>query len=439
MSVKVDVALMKPTYQRQLDMPMMISNELHNNLHFFNQGNFNNYSHFLSDELREQSSFHAPKNQSISDSKKSPLLTPGRKSASPSFFHANDILGSAHTIHRDQLKNGQLAAAVQGKISQPFFSESPINLKIATTPTRSKSLSPSLRQVIQPPRIRHKQNDVNTSYSKISSRNSSFDKPHVDTSNKNHKNTSGPVKASSKKLKNCDHTVNSFESEVFFSKNSAFNKVSHKKSSDRSSQPSSNSDSVESSTESSQSLIPEYAIPKLQDKKRLIRIKLPSNMRALNLKNFPADTSANSKRRFSISHQRMLKSSQLKSREDNRHVLEQNVQFIVNKKLKALLDECKRDLIQPALKNLNANLEVTDYRENEAVSLFLDLLDKAKQQFVKSDDTATLSEPGARTSSSLEEKMIDSEGKTKLKRKYENMREFTETEERSNERNSSTY
>jgi len=29
-------------------------------------------------------------------------------------------------------------------------------LKIPTTPTRSKSLSPSLRSVIQPPRIRHK-------------------------------------------------------------------------------------------------------------------------------------------------------------------------------------------------------------------------------------------------------------------------------------------
>lgn len=433
MSVKADVALMKPNYNRQLDMPMMISNELHNNLLFFNQGNFNNYSHFLSDELREQSSFNAPKNQSSSCSKKSPLLTPGRKSASPSFFHANDILGSTHNIHRDQLKNGQLAATVQSKISQPFFNETPINLKIPTTPTRSKSLSPSLRQVIQPPRIRHKQNDVNNSYSKISSRNSSFDKPHVGTNNNNHKNTSSSVIPSSKKLENYEHTVNSFESGVFSCKNSAFNKVSHKKTSDRISQLSLNSDPVESSRESSQSMIPD-----LYDKKRLIRIKLPSNMRALNLKNFPADTSPNSKRSFSMSHQRMLKNSQLKSREANRRVLEQNVQFIVNKKLKALLDECKRDLIQPALKNLNANLEVTDYCENEAVGLFLDLLDKAKQQFVKSDDTATLLKPGARISSSLEEEMIDSEDDTNLKRKYENI-EFTETEERLRERNSSTY
>jgi hypothetical protein len=41
----------------------------------------------------------------------------------------------------------------------------PNSLKIPTTPTRSKSLSPSLRAVIQPPRIRHKQNAVNANIS----------------------------------------------------------------------------------------------------------------------------------------------------------------------------------------------------------------------------------------------------------------------------------
>ena len=41
----------------------------------------------------------------------------------------------------------------------------PNALKIPTTPTRSKSLSPSLRTVVQPPRIRHKQNAVNANIS----------------------------------------------------------------------------------------------------------------------------------------------------------------------------------------------------------------------------------------------------------------------------------
>ena len=55
----------------------------------------------------------------------------------------------------------------------------PNALKIPTTPTRSKSLSPSLRTVVQPPRIRHKQNVANANISLAASTTSvSFGNKH---------------------------------------------------------------------------------------------------------------------------------------------------------------------------------------------------------------------------------------------------------------------
>ena len=89
----------------------------------------------------------------------SALLTPGRKSASPTFFHSN-FNGSLNNNHNETIY----------QLNQDS------SLKIPTTPTRSKSLSPSLRGIIQPPRMRHK----NLTYSTLS--NNVF-KPIINTNN----------------------------------------------------------------------------------------------------------------------------------------------------------------------------------------------------------------------------------------------------------------
>lgn len=127
----------------------------------------------------------------------SATLTPGRKSASPHFFypssdyllsrhlnnnnnqfnghHHNHHLSSNHHNSNQHFNNANHHAVdnhqTSFQISQ--INHDYLNLKIPTTPTRSKSLSPSLRSVIQPPRLRHKQqNKLNgTSSNSIESNN----------------------------------------------------------------------------------------------------------------------------------------------------------------------------------------------------------------------------------------------------------------------------
>lgn len=180
----------------------------------------------------------------------SATLTPGRKSASPTFFHSNDTLfnstkalnpsnsntyysssnngnhiinGLKHSINNQYLNNYHHVNGNNNHhnslYSNHFFSQSenhslnPNNLslsinhdsslKIPTTPTRSKSLSPSLRCVIQPPRLRHKQqNKTNTNNS--SSTTSSHE-------NNNHNNQAG-VQITSR----TNHNQQRFQSENVF-------------------------------------------------------------------------------------------------------------------------------------------------------------------------------------------------------------------------------
>ena len=84
-------------------------------------------------------------NKEIEHYMKSPssvaILTPGRKSAEPTFFHYNTDNSNSFNYSIN--------------FNNDLINDS-INLKIPTTPTRSKSLSPSLRGVIQHPRMRHK-------------------------------------------------------------------------------------------------------------------------------------------------------------------------------------------------------------------------------------------------------------------------------------------
>jgi hypothetical protein len=58
------------------------------------------------------------------------------------------------------------------------------NLKLPTTPTRSKSLSPSLRCVVQPPRLRHKQERISNKDSATATSHSIMQDTKKTTGNK---------------------------------------------------------------------------------------------------------------------------------------------------------------------------------------------------------------------------------------------------------------
>lgn len=123
------------------------------------------------------SSTNSVNNRIVCNSANSPstILTPGRKSASPTFFHSND---SIYTRNYNVL--GNFYHSVQSNKHQNFdcsqnqflftnfngpqlaLSTNDSALKIPTTPTRSKSLSPSHRCVNQPARLRHKQQNKNS-------------------------------------------------------------------------------------------------------------------------------------------------------------------------------------------------------------------------------------------------------------------------------------
>jgi len=79
-------------------------------------------------------------------------LTNGNHSNIPHFatlnHHSNQHQHNVHTTSNYLHHNNHLPS---------FNSQESPNLKIPTTPTRSKSLSPSLRDIIQHPRLRHKQ------------------------------------------------------------------------------------------------------------------------------------------------------------------------------------------------------------------------------------------------------------------------------------------
>jgi hypothetical protein len=126
----------------------------------------------------------------------SAILTPGRKSASPQFFRSNYLneffpdrqqnlhftnqhLNNTFNFYQHQhhhnhnssfLPNNLTFSNHQNNINNnntnsvsylAHHNETNSSLKIPTTPTRSKSLSPSLRSVVQPPRLRHKQDRLN--------------------------------------------------------------------------------------------------------------------------------------------------------------------------------------------------------------------------------------------------------------------------------------
>ena len=193
------------------------SNQHHNhtythNHHASKQQQHQNPPHYERISLNQQ--FYASQSPSAT-------LTPGRKSASPHFFHSNDFFkhpqynaynepkhqssfggGGHHHVnggasaanfhnistvnyhHNNYHAHNHHGIANSGgggdsalnhhnhhSVMNNFHLDS-YNLKLPTTPTRSKSLSPSLRCVMQPPRLRYKQeNKIN------SEKNSSGEQP----------------------------------------------------------------------------------------------------------------------------------------------------------------------------------------------------------------------------------------------------------------------
>ena len=189
---------------------------------------------------------HMSKNERISLNQQfynthspSATLTPGRKSASPHFFHSSDstFMKSTHNEanHRhfnpiyhhtpnnhhfsynqpgnlnsnNSHQNNHLSLGNQGSSNTGYqfggsFNHESYNLKLPTTPTRSKSLSPSLRCVIQPPKLRYKQeNTINSEKKEAVEKNMNCAKGSVQNpsiqNNNNKESAKDRIDASNKK------------------------------------------------------------------------------------------------------------------------------------------------------------------------------------------------------------------------------------------------
>lgn len=226
-----------------------------------------------------------------------------------------------------------------------------INLQIPTTPTntRSKSLSPSPspRPVVQQPiRIRHKKE--NTAFRKLQS-----------CPNKNLKYLS---LKSSNRVKTDDLLSSGNSDEI-----SSVSEVS------------SSSSSTESEINISKSEIEGELSPK-----PFITIRLPSNVRARNLDNFPSNPTQSTllrnehKRTHSIAFMRMKKfENERVDFKSNLEILEENIQFIFDDRLKLLADEMRMEFIEPGLKRIKMD---KDYILDSGDDLVLSLVENSKIQ-----------------------------------------------------------
>ncbi len=277
--------------------------------------------------------------------------------STPSCYFFNHDARNLNHPNMQQLKqfqpnyfqfSAQETVSNQSKISS-------FNLKIPTTPSRSKSLSPSLRQVVQPPRMRHKQlkqQPYPQPKLKFLSQNSAF---------------KGCVSASCQSSKS-DLISNSHHSDDVSSL-SEFSSI-YSVNSDESRLCNTSKDCLENSRSSP--LVPYQN----ETKRREITIRLPSNVRALNLNNFPSDQPR------SIPYKRMRRVHASRGLEANVAVLEQNIQFIFDRRLKSLTDTLRREFIEPGLRMLGSQ------QSDVVESLVFNLIEKSqcKSQVKKMND-----------------------------------------------------
>ena len=357
--------------------------QLINNEHLNGSIYFNSLTLPASDSVETKSQYH-----------KSPtcLLTPGRKSASPTFF------GNYPGV------NAYMTTAL------PHQNVSTLNLKIPTTPTRSKSLSPQLRRVVQPPRIRHKQetnNDVNTSYHKINAKQSAF--VHCQSANAfkpimtkcdsfadtSMSNTGHLLKPSHNYLQQLESTCSISSSSLTSAKLVVVKPAPNSIMDDSNSSCDLSIELEKSVNDSDTNEFYEKTLPnsghKLENNDnnrqsveavpvKSVQRKLPASVRMLNLKHFPRTNQT--KRPLSI---QKIKNAELPSLEANLNILEQNIQFIMNEKFKYLIDECKRELIEPAMKNMRLNFGEQSVSNKDLMYLIINLIDKAKLAYHASE------------------------------------------------------
>lgn len=197
-------------------------NDKYENLYFFGiNKNYKHEEHFLNRNINQISS---------KPNHKSPLLTPGRKSASPTFFHQNDLVMHRIEPHQQTFNKSENNTKTSKNIHEEKF----LSLQIPTTPTRSKSLSPSLRPIVQPPRIRHKENNSKNSYSKLSNNENSIGKFGIDTesSDAQHNNLYGNNKLMNNNTHSFSSANSAFESYLKLKKRSStenynFNRINN--------------------------------------------------------------------------------------------------------------------------------------------------------------------------------------------------------------------
>lgn len=134
-------------------------------------------------------------------------------------------------------------------------------------------------------------------------------------------------------------------------------------------------------------------------------MKLPSNVRVHNLRNFPTNhqTVSNGSKRAYSSQNKKQKITQEKTVETSLKILEQNLQYIFNEKLKSLAYTFKTDFIEPALKSIRQNsTKDVEISENDVMFLVLNLIEKSKQQFKDGQLSVLLQNDANRTDNKMD-------------------------------------
>lgn len=249
----------------------------------------------------------------------------------------------------------------------------PNALKIPTTPTRSKSLSPSLRTVVQPPRIRHKQNAVNANISlaasttSVSVNNQKYqpvveclpkmtnNPPTTSSSNhqkqiKNQVQIQKPIPIIATKLQPIKTTTTATKIED----------------DEKIKKPSLPKESTEKKSEIAADIVREKIV-------KMIKFQLPINARMINYSNFPNYKKSSNK----------LKNPEIQSQEYCLNLLRKTLQVSVNEKIKQLFDDYKNDYIQPMIDNFRKNYGNSNEtsEDEDAFHVCIQLLDEAKEMF----------------------------------------------------------
>jgi hypothetical protein len=62
-------------------------------------------------------------------------------------------------------------------------------------------------------------------------------------------------------------------------------------------------------------------------------------------------------------------------------ILKQNIQYLLNEKLKEILDECKKDFVDPAIRNISNHNSEANVSDQDMAFFFDSLVDEVRRFF----------------------------------------------------------